>query len=319
MSLTQAQEETSFSLKVVRPFRLDLTVWALRRRPENKMDRWDGTTFRRALMLNGKPAEVAVTQMGSPEAPRLQASVIGVEFGSETKSSVTETLNTMLGLQVDLKSFYSFAAKDPRLAILARRFRGLKPPRFPSLLEALVNGIACQQFTLASGIQLLNRLAEDFGASLIGIGIRAHAFPGSENLAAVKPDLLRSLGLNRQKVRAIIELSRAISEGALDVEGLASLDDDSAVERLSELHGVGRWTAEYVLLRGLGRVQVFPGDDVGARNTLQQWLGLTKPLDYDGVRRLIAKWKPYAGLVYFHLLLYRLNENGISNIGGRDN
>ncbi len=319
MSLTQAQEETSFSLKVVRPFRLDLTVWALRRRPENKMDRWDGTTFRRALMLNGKPAEVAVTQMGSPEAPRLQASVIGVEFGSETKSSVTETLNTMLGLQVDLKSFYSFAAKDPRLAILARRFRGLKPPRFPSLFEALVNGIACQQFTLASGIQLLNRLSEDFGASLIGIGIRAHAFPGSEDLAAVKPDLLRSLGLNRQKVRAIIELSRAIREGALDVEGLASLDDDSAVERLSELHGVGRWTAEYVLLRGLGRVQVFPGDDVGARNTLQQWLGLTKPLDYDGVRRLIAKWKPYAGLVYFHMLLYRLNENGTSNIGGRDN
>jgi DNA-3-methyladenine glycosylase II len=318
MSLTQAQEETSFSLKVVPPFRLDLTVWALRRRPENKMDRWDGTTFRRALMLNGKPAEVAVTQMGSPEAPRLQASVIGVEFGSETKSSVTETLNTMLGLQVDLKSFYSFAAKDPRLAILARRFRGLKPPRFPSLLEALVNGIACQQFTLASGIQLLNRLAEDFGASLIGIGIRAHAFPGSEDLAAVKPELLRRLGLNRQKVRAIIELSRAITQGDLDLESLASLDDDSAVERLSELHGVGRWTAEYVLLRGLGRLQVFPGDDVGARNTLQQWLRLRNPLDYDGVRRLIAKWQPYAGLVYFHMLLYRLYENGTSNKGGRD-
>jgi DNA-3-methyladenine glycosylase II len=319
MSLTQAQAATSFSLKVVPPFRLDLTVWALRRRPENKMDRWDGKTFRRALVLNGKPAEVAVTQMGSPEAPRLQASVIGVEFGSETKSSVTETLNWMLGLQVDLKSFYSFAAKDPRLAILARRFRGLKPPRFPSLFEALVNGIACQQFTLASGIQLLNRLAEDFGASLIGIGIRAHAFPGSEDLAAVKPNLLRSLGLNRQKVRAIIELRRAISEGSLDVEGLASLDDDSAVERLTELHGVGRWTAEYVLLRGLGRLQVFPGDDVGARNTLQQWLGLRKPLDYDGVRRLIAKWQPYAGLVYFHTLLFRLNEAGYlsshSNVG----
>jgi DNA-3-methyladenine glycosylase II len=48
----------------------------------------------------------------------------------------------------------------------------------------------------------------------------------------------------------MIELSRAISQGILDLEGLTSLDDDSAVERLSELHGVGRWTAEYVLLRG---------------------------------------------------------------------
>jgi 3-methyladenine DNA glycosylase/8-oxoguanine DNA glycosylase len=319
MSLTQAQAETSFSLKVIPPFRLDLTVWALRRRPENKMDRWDGKTFRRTLMLNGKPAEVAVTQRGSPEEPRLQASVVGVEFGPDTKSGVTETLNWMLGLQVDLKGFYRSAAKDPRLAILAQRFRGVKPPRFPSLLEALVNGIACQQFTLASGIQLLNRLAEDFGRSVIKTGIRVHAFPRAEELAAVKPELLRSRGLNRQKVRAIIELSRAISEGTLDVEGLASLNDDSAVERLSELHGVGRWTAEYVLLRGLGRVEVFPGDDVGARNTLQQWLGLRKPLDYEGVRRLIAKWNPYAGLVYFHMLLFRLNEAGYlschSNVG----
>ncbi len=321
MGLTQAQAATSFSLKVVPPFRLDLTVWALRRRPENEIDRWDGKTFRRALMINGKPAEVAVTQMGSPEEPRLQASVTGMEFGSETKFSVTETLNRMLGLQVDLKGFYSSAAKDPKLAILARRFRGVKPPRFPSLLEALVNGIACQQFTLASGIQLLNRLGEDFGPSPRGTGIRAHTFASSEDLAAVKPELLRSLGLNRQKVRAIIDLSRAISEGNLDTEGLASLDDDSAIERLSELHGVGRWTAEYVLLRGLGRVQVFPGDDVGARNTLQQWLGLRKPLDYEGVRRLIAKWQPYAGLVYFHMLLYRLNETGYlsfhSNIEGK--
>jgi DNA-3-methyladenine glycosylase II len=239
MSLTQAQEEISFSLKVVPPFRLDLTVWALRRRPENKMDRWDGKTYRRALVLNGKPAELAVTQRGSPEAPRLQATVIGVEFGSETKSKVTEALNWMLGLQVDLKGFYRSAAKDARLAILARRFRGLKPPRFPSLHEALVNGIACQQFTLASGIQLLNRLSEDFGPSITGTGIRAHAFPSSQDLAAVKPRLLRSLGLNRQKVRAIIELSRAIAQGDLDMEGLASLDDEAAVERLSELHGWG--------------------------------------------------------------------------------
>jgi len=226
---------------------------------------------------------------------------------------VTQALNWMLGLQVDLKGFYRSAAKDARLAILARRFRGLKPPRFPSLLEALINGIACQQFTLASGIQLLNHLAEDFGPSLTGTGIRAHAFPSSQDLAAVKPQLLRGLGLNRQKVRAIIELSRAIAQGDLDMESLTSLDDEAAVERLSELHGVGRWTAEYVLLRGLGRVQIFPGDDVGARNTLQKWLGLRKPLDYDGVRRLTAKWKPYAGLVYFHMLLYRLNENGILN------
>jgi hypothetical protein len=59
-------------------------------------------------------------------------------------AGVTETLNRVLGLQADLKGFYRYAAKDARFSVLARRFRGVKPPQFPSLLEALVNGIACQ-------------------------------------------------------------------------------------------------------------------------------------------------------------------------------
>jgi DNA-3-methyladenine glycosylase II len=73
---------------------------------------------------------------------------------------------------------------------------------------------------------------------------------------------------------------------------------------------VGRWTAEYVLLRGLGRVRVFPGDDVGARNNLRRWLRLRRTLDYEGVRRVLARWSGHAGLVYFHLLLDRLADAG---------
>jgi DNA-3-methyladenine glycosylase II len=317
MRPTQIEDGAGFTLKVVPPFRLDLTVWALRRRPENKMDRWDGKTFCRGLLLNGTPVEIAATQMGSAAAPKLQVTVTGVPFGPDVRSGVTDALNRMLGLQADLKGFYRYAANDARLSILARRFRGLKPPRFPSLLEALVNGIACQQFSLASGIQLLNRLSEKFG-----IGIPAHAFPRPEDLAALKPEPLRNLGFSRQKAGAIIELSRAIVAGNLDTDRLVSLDDGSAVEQLCKLRGVGRWTAEYVLLRGLGRLHIFPGDDVGARNTLQKWLGLRKALDYDGVRRLIVKWEPYAGLIYFHMLLYRLNETGYlschSNKVGRE-
>jgi hypothetical protein len=65
----------------------------------------------------------------------------------------------------------------------------------------------------------------------------------------------------------------------------------------------------------------FPGDDVGARNNLKKWLGLRKPLDYDGVRWLLAKWESYAGLIYFHMLLYRLHETGYlrfhSNVEGK--
>ena len=310
MRPTHIEDGARFTLKVVPPFRLDLTVWALRRRPENKMDRWDGKTFCRELVLNGTPVEIAATQMGSAAAPKLQVTVTGVPFGPDVRSGVTDALNRMLGLQADLKGFYRYAANDARLSILARRFRGLKPPRFPSLLEALVNGIACQQLSLASSIQLLNRLSENFGVSFKRVGIGARAFPRPEDLSTLEPEPLRNLGFSRQKAGAIIELSRAIVAGNLDTDRLVSVDDGSAVEQLCKLRGVGRWTAEYVLLRGLGRLHIFPGDDVGARNNLQQWLGLRKSLDYNGTRRVLAKWSPYAGLIYFHMLLYHLNETG---------
>jgi DNA-3-methyladenine glycosylase II len=80
--------------------------------------------------------------------------------------------------------------------------------------------------------------------------------------------------------------------------------------QLMAFRGVGRWSAEYVMLRGLGRLHVFPGDDVGAQKSLARWLGRSAPLDYGGVRKAVAPWQPYAGLVYFHLLL-----DGLSNAG----
>jgi DNA-3-methyladenine glycosylase II len=75
------------------------------------------------------------------------------------------------------------------------------------------------------------------------------------------------------------------------------LDGSEAIARLTSLRGVGRWSAEYVLLRGLGRVHVFPGDDVGARNKLERFLDIAARLDYDGVEQIVARWHPFAGLV----------------------
>lgn len=84
-----------------------------------------------------------------------------------------------------------------------------------------------------------------------------------------------------------------------------------------DLRGIGRWNAEYILLRGLGRLTMFPGDDVGARNNLVRWLKLRKPLDYAAVARRVQRWQPYAGLVYFHLLLDKLASRGFVDVSGQ--
>lgn len=300
----------TFLLDPTPPFRLDLTVWTLRRRPDNLMDRWDGQTYRRVLALDDEVVEVATTQAGTADAPHLRVTLSGVRPVPVMEQAARATLERALGLGVDLSAFYRFAESDAKLGPLVQRFRGVKPPRFPSVFEALVNGIACQQITLTQGIHLLNRLAQTYGLVSTDGDPAAHAFPRPHDLASLAPQEVKQLGFSGQKGRALVELASALAQGRLDLEALAGLDDDSALVRLLALRGVGRWTAEYVLLRGLGRLDRFPGDDVGARNNLSRWLGLTDPLDYAGVQRTIAKWSAYGGLLYFHLLLDRLAEAG---------
>lgn len=294
----------SFFAEPVPPFRLDATVWAIRRRPDNRIDTWDGETYYRLLLIDGVPTGVRVKQVGPPDQPRLAVSLDAPVPSPGLEQAAMVALDRLLGLPVDLRPFYALAARDRTLGALAWRFRGLKPPRFPTVFEALVNAIACQQITLTQGIRLLNQLAETYGARA-PVG-EAVALPDPTRLAGVDPDALRRLGFSRQKALALVGVARAVADQSLDLESLAELDDAAAVARLRELRGIGRWTAEYALLRGLGRLHVFPGDDVGARRNLQRWLGLASDLDYAGVREVLAAWQPYGGLVYFHLLLDRL-------------
>ena len=167
-----------FELHPIPPFRLDLTAWALRRRPHNLVDRWDGTAWRRVLVINDEPLETAVTQLGTAERPRVQVTLTGSRISQQARKDAARLLEQILGLSVDLSPFYRLADGDKHLAPLMRRFRGLKPPRFPTVFEGLVNAIACQQLSITVGVVLLNRLADQCGSVLSYDGKVRHAFPG---------------------------------------------------------------------------------------------------------------------------------------------
>jgi DNA-3-methyladenine glycosylase II len=217
------------------------------------------------------------------------------------REAARETIEWMLSPGLDLAPFRSLAAGDPALAPLAERFRGVRPPRFPTLLECLVNAVALQQLSLDAGLTLVNRLVRALGT---------HGFPAATALAGADPQEIHALGFSARKAATIVALGEAAAAGRLDAAALAPLPDHEVVELLTAIPGIGRWSAEYALLRGLGRIHVFPGDDVGARNNLARWLGLPGPLDHAAVQRAVEPWRPYAGLVYFHLLLDRLAARG---------
>lgn len=302
----------SFVLSPRPPFRLDLTVWLLRRRAHNLVDQWDGRTYQRVLMVQEAPVLGTVFQTGPPEDPELEVTIRGESLEvQDAAPALKATLTRLLGLDADLEGFYHFAEQDPRLQALVQPFRGVKPPRFPDIFEALVNAIACQQLSLTVGIHLLNRLATEYGPSFPCSNGPAAAFPRAVDLAKADPENLRHLGFSRSKGRTLIDLAQGVIQGRVDLKKLETRDDDQAVKYLEALRGIGRWSAEYVLLRGLGRWQVFPGDDVGARKRLQTWLERPEPLEDPEVSRLLARWQPFGGLVYFHFLLSHLAEEGV--------
>lgn len=292
------------------PSRLDLTAWALRRRPDNAVDRWDGFCYRRVMAVGGLTTEVSVNQEGPVKEGRLSVSLSGALLGPSEVTGVRTSLRRLLGLDADLSAFHHSAGRDPRIRPLVKRFLGFSPPRFPSLFECLVNAFACQQLSLLVGIRLLNRIAEAYGPALPQGGSRVYGFPLPETLAAAEPEKLRSLGFSHQKAAAIVGLSQSVSDRTLDLEELEHVSNEEVVRRLRTLRGVGRWSAEYALLRGLGRMDVFPWGDAGARNGLRRWLGIERSPTYEEAQALVAPWRAFGGLLYFHLLLVKLSEQG---------
>src|SRR5215208_6434974 len=166
------------------PFRLDLTVWALRRRSHNAIDRWDASgAYRRVVLVDGRPVWLSVTQDGGAMAPRLSVVLSGGPFDAREGELARSAVDRLLGLSVDLSAFATMALTDPLVGPLAERMRGLKPPRFPTVFEALVNGVACQQLSLTVGIHLLNRLAAAHGRAAADGPANARAFPDPVALA----------------------------------------------------------------------------------------------------------------------------------------
>jgi DNA-3-methyladenine glycosylase II len=299
-----------FRLKAVPPFRLDYTGWVLRRRPENIIDRFEDNSYKRILVIDELPVEIIAHQ---PDLKKPEIEVLlncQRTISEKQQQNIKEILRRMFGMEKDLTEFYAQARKMPLLKKLVDHFLGVKPPIFPTVYEAALNAISCQQLSLIVGILLLNRLSEQFGMSFKKYGNILHAFPRPDDLVRATPEQIRQLGYSFNKAGALLSLSERIRNGGLNLESIRSLNDSNTFKELLKIQGLGRWSAQYIMLRGLGRIHVLPADDIGFQDKLKNWLGLSKRPDYEGVKKMIGRFEPYGGLIYFHLLLKSLFENG---------
>ena len=160
----------------------------------------------------------------------------------------------------------------------------------PSPFEALVWAILGQQINLPFAYRLKRALVERYGTRLEHDGYTYHLFPAPEALAEADPAELRAMQLSRQKSDYVRSLAALAAGGAIDWAGLRALPSDEAVAELTRLRGVGRWTAEYVAMRGLGHRDVIPAADVGLKFAIGKAYGLGRQATEPEIRLLAERW-----------------------------
>jgi 3-methyladenine DNA glycosylase/8-oxoguanine DNA glycosylase len=274
------------TLEVVPPYSLSLTVQVLRRVPTNIVDQWAGGIYSRALQIGAEEYMLHVRQ--------LDQTTLEVD-ADRSPEAVLPLVRRMLGVDVDLSEALRLAAAGSRLASAVQHFRGLRPPRFASLFETLAMTIPFQQVSLEAGQSFVNRLVERFGKSRGALWL----FPTPATIANASIEDLRAAGLSAAKATTLRHAASLIVAGALSEAEIERLPSDEALRLLDDLPGIGPWTAGVILLRGFGRLDVFPHGDVGARRTLSHLLGRTSSIDDADEAELLERLGPYRGLVYF--------------------
>jgi DNA-3-methyladenine glycosylase II len=287
------------TLQVRTPYRLDFTVTALQRVPGNPVDVFtpDGR-YLRAFNDGAAPAVVEVSQ------PKPDAIAVRVSGKPASTKRHVQTVATMLGVDVDLREWYRAVRPIPWLAELTREFRGVKPPRYPDLWEALCYAIVFQQLSIASASSIMHRLVARLSTPETYDGVRLHPFPRPQAFVAARESALRALGLSAGKAAYVKAAAKDVLDGSIDARKLQALPSDEASVALQAIHGVGAWSAAVVLLRGLGRLDVFPPADSGAARKLKS-LSADPAIDSHG---LLAALGDTRGMLYFHLLLGGLHR-----------
>jgi DNA-3-methyladenine glycosylase II len=285
---------------VVAPYRLDLTVSALRRLSTNVVDLLTPEgTYVRALAGFRRPVIVRATQRG--HAGPLSVAIDG---DSRDDAAVLEVVRRTLGTDRNLGAFYRAAARIPWLAPLVKRMRGVKPPRYPSLWEACANGIVFQQLSLRAASAIMQRLIVAVGRPMqtAGVPVPVYAFPTPEGIQSVPIPELRKTGLSANKIGTLRRVAEALSSGTLDATALERCTSPDAAAILQRINGIGPWTATLVLLRGLGRLDVFPANDSSVARNIAL-IAQSSPFE---VQHVLDTLGPQRGMLYYHLLLGRL-------------
>lgn len=266
----------------------------------HELYRTDGNRLSRTLTIGESIVLVQTESIGTVEAPYLKMIVCGTEDDGIADEAVRR-MERVLSTGLDVRPFYQFIEQFPSLAPLSRQFYGLRILLEADPFQSLIKTIIGQQLNLAFAAELNRRLIQLASPPAVFEAGEFPVFPSTEQIARLSVDELLSLQFSRRKAEYIIGLAGMVTDRSIDFREMEDWSDEMIIERLIQIRGIGRWTAECFLLFGMGRTDALPAIDIGLRNALKLNLGLNGQPTEEEVRRLGKEWSPWASYMTFYL------------------
>jgi len=288
-----------FFIKPKPPFNFDLVGSLYSRFPVQCVDYYSDGIYERALKIKDKVQLIKVRSVGSKEKSKLSIEVLPDKAG---KSLIEKKIKWMLGIDDDIRGFYKIALKDKKFAQIIKNLYGLRPPKTPTVFEALIIAITEQQIALPVAIALRKKLIERYGKSIKINSRTYYTFPSPESLVKVKPEEIKKLGLSLKKSEYIVDVSKKVVKQEINLEKMKKWDKERILNVLTQIRGVGPWTVEYMMCRGMGRYDALPANDMGLRTSVTAYLNKKKKVSEQEVRELFESFGKYRGYAAFYLI-----------------
>ncbi|WP_321504201.1 hypothetical protein [uncultured Methanoregula sp.] len=273
--------------------------------------------FRQVLASRNGPVLAEVRSTGTIDNPALSLALFSDKPVSRGQAGETAALITsMFSLQDDLSPFYAAVRDDPVLADLTVKLRGVRVPVTPTVFEAVTDSIIEQQISLKAARSIENRLIMITGHQLVLDGLTYYCYPEPEVLAHTPDDIFRACGLTLRKGEYIRGIARQILDGDLDLEGFRMrTDTEDIISDLVKIRGIGRWTAELAVIRGLHRPDAFPADDVAVRRFISRFYHNRGKVSSADARLFAERWGAYRGFAAYYLEVAELLKIEPGNAG----
>jgi DNA-3-methyladenine glycosylase II len=254
----------------------------------------------KAISLNGRAVAFTMRATGDVEQPSLSYRFASERaLSQDERRALEDRVSFFLSLADDLRPFYALAEQDPVFAPVVQRLYGLHQPKFLTPFENACWAVLTQRTPLAVARSRKMRLVERYGTRITLDGATYGAFPEPATLVDADPAELANTAGSERKA----EYLRAVSEffASTDERELREGDYDEVAARLRAVRGLGDWSASFVLIRGLGRVERVPApEDELSRAASRLYRG-GQPLPSDDLRQLLDRYGPYQGYWAFYV------------------